>query len=143
MAARYHDIELALIQGVKEADPTNTAPMGYPNAILSPTERGDGLWLQLHNVRGLSQPVTLGQHGEDNHTGFLQIDISFPENKGTYEVLQKADKYASYFTAGKDLVYNAQNVKVLSTSLSNERYVGGYYRISLTVNYYSRTQRNF
>lgn len=137
MASNYITIEKALIKAVRQVD--NTTPMGYPNDELE--DKPDGLWLQLHNLRSTSVPVTLGDVGEDNHPGLLQIDINYPQNKGSKQVLLKADEFASFFTAGKSLSYNAQEVKVLSSSLSPGRYVGGYYRVSLTVNYYARTTR--
>lgn len=139
MAANYTEIEKALIAAVLSVD--NTTPMGYPNEELPDDDKGDGLWLQLHNMRGQSEPATLGDAGEDNHPGFLQIDINYPQNKGSKQVLAKGDSFAAFFTAGKSLSYNTQEVKVLSSSLSPGRYVGGYYRVSLTVNYYARTTR--
>ena len=139
MPANYTDIEKALIAAVLAVD--NTTPIGYPNNELADEDKGNGLWLQLHNMRAQSAPVTLGDNGEDNHPGFLQIDINYPQNKGSKQVLEKADIFAAFFTAGKSLLYNTQVVKVLSCSLSPGRYVGGYYRISLTINYYARATR--
>lgn len=138
MPTNYLDIERALIAAAKAVD--NTTPMGHPNDPLE--DPGPGLWLQLHNLRVESSPVTLGDFGEDNHPGILQIDINYPQNKGAGVPLQKADEFASYFKAGLRIESNGQQVIVLSSSLSPSRYVGGYYRISVDVNYYSRTTRN-
>ena len=138
MPANYTDIEKALIGAVRTVDAVS--PIAYPNNELE--TKPDAVWLQIHNMRSESAPATLGDAGEDNHPGFLQIDINFPSNKGTKEVLSKADEFAAYFTAGKTLVYAAQEVKVLSCSLTQGRYVGGYYRVSLTVTYYARTFRS-
>lgn len=138
MGANYTDIEKALITAVRAVD--SVTPCGMPAAELDETP--DDLWLQLHNMRSESTPVTLGDAGEDEHPGTLQIDINYPKGHGTQAVLAKADEFAAYFTAGKPLVYNQQEVKVQSCSLSPGRYVGGYYRVSLSVNYYSRTFRN-
>lgn len=138
MPANYTDIEKALIAGVRTVDAVT--PIAYPNNELE--TKPDGLWLQLHNMRSESAPATLGDAGEDNHPGFLQIDINYPSNKGAKEVLSKADELAAYFVAGRALLYSAQIVKVLSCSLTQGRYVGGYYRVSLTVTYYARTTRS-
>jgi len=137
MPANYTDIEKALIAAALSVD--NVTPTGHPNDVLE--NKPDGLWLQLGNVRGVSSPATLGDEGEDNHPGFLQIDVNYPENKGSGIVLEKVDEFAAFFTAGKSLLYNAQTVKVLSSTVGPARYVGGYYRLSLTVNYYARTTR--
>lgn len=138
MGSNYLGIEKNLIAAVRQVD--DDTPREYPNKVL--TTKPDSMWLSLHNKRAESDPVTLGNQGEDEYPGFLQIDINVPKNGGTGEVLAKADDFVGFFTAGKLLSYNAQNVKVLSSSLSSGRYVGGYYRISVTVNYYSRIQRN-
>jgi len=138
--SRYLDIEKALIQAYTVL-PDNP-PTSYPASNLNDADRPNALWVQLTNVRGDSGPVTLGAAGEDNHNGFLQIDINAPRDSGTAVALEKADFYASSFTSGTRLVYNGQEVIVLSTSLSSGRIVGGYYRLSLTINYYARTTRS-
>jgi hypothetical protein len=138
MATNYFDIERALVVAAKAVDAVT--PMGNPNDPLE--NPGPGLWIQLHNLRIESTPVSLGDFGEDNHPGILQIDINYPQNKGAGIPLQKADEFASYFKAGLRIESNGQHVTVLSSSLSPARYVGGYYRISVDVHYYSRTTRN-
>ena len=139
MASNYLDIEKALVSAVLSVD--NVTPIQLPGQTIDDADKPNGLWLALHNMRAQSEPVTLGDAGEDNHPGFLQIDINYPKQQGTKQVLIKADEFASFFTAGKALIYNTQQVKVLSSSLSPGRYVGGYYRVSLTINYYARTTR--
>ena len=139
MASNYIDIEKALIAALKVVDAVT--PRSFPNSEIKEEDKPDGLWLQLNNLRVESRPVTLGNRGEDNHPGLFQIDINYPANRGTKDILLKADEIISYFTAGKSLLYNTQEVKVLSTTLDPGRYVGGYYRVSVTINYYARTQR--
>lgn len=135
--ANYTGIEQALFSAVVEADPGT--PTGYTNSPLP--DKPDGLWLQVHNLRASSAPATLGIGGEDEHPGVMQIDINYPKNKGSKGALEEADLLAAYFTAGKALVYGGQCVRVESTSLGPGRYVGGYYRLSLNVNYYALTAR--
>ena len=139
MPSNYSDIEKALVAAAISVD--GITPTGYPNVELTDSEKGGGLWIQLHNMRSESVPATLGDAGEDDHRGFLQIDINYPQHKGSGPALSKADEFSSFFVAGKALMYNSQEVRVLSSSLSSGRYVGGYYRLSLTVNYYARTAR--
>jgi len=138
--SNYLDIEKALITAYKAVG--TLVPTGYPGAELEDGDKPDGLWCHVHNVRSESTPVTLGDQGEDNHPGFMQIDINYPKGKGSGDLLVKADEIALAFPSGRALTYNGQEVKVLSTTLGPGRYVGGYYRISLTINYYARTQRN-
>lgn len=139
--ANYTDIQKALVAAVITADPTT--PKGYPNRPLDDNDKPtNGIWLQMHNLRGESLPATLGNAGEDNHPGLFQIDVNYPRNVGDGPLLQKVDEIASFFTAGKLLTYNTQNVRVQSTSVTQARVVGGYFRISVTVTYYARTFRS-
>lgn len=140
MASNYEEIEKAIIAAYLEVD--STTPTGMPGRPLLPDAKGPGLWATIHNVRGQSGVATLGAAGTDNHPGFIQIDLNYPEGKGSGPLLTKADALASAFPAGRALAYNGQEVKVLGTSLGPGRYVGGFYRVSLTINYYARTQRN-
>lgn len=139
MSSKYLDIEKALVNAYLAVD--NTTPTEFPNSNLASGSK-TALWARVLNERAVNGPVTLGDAGQDDHRGFLQVDINYPEGKGTGQVLQKADELLSYFKAGLSVSYNGQTVTVLSTSLSPGRVVGGYYRVTVTINYYSRTNRN-
>ena len=140
MTANFTEIEKALIVAVRNAD--STTPTGYPNQVLSDEQRGNGLWLQIHNLRAQSAPATLGNTGEDNHPGILQIDVNAPQGQGSKDALSKSDQLARHFTPGKFILYNNQVVRIESYSLGPGRYVGGYYRISLSITYSARTNRS-
>ena len=140
MASNFIEIEKALIVAVETVD--STTPTSFPNNEL--VNKPDGLWLKVSNLHSETTPVTMGDGGEDNHRGILQIDINYPANKGSGASLGKADEFSDYFKAGKALLYNAQCVKIISCSLNPAnpaRYVGGYYRLTLSINYYARTTR--
>lgn len=139
MSSNYFGIEKALIDAYLSVD--NTTPRELPNATIDKSLK-TGLWMRVDNERAVSGPVTLGDHGQDDHRGFLQIDVNCPANSGSGQVLQKADELLSYFKAGLAVSYNGQTVTVLSTALSPGRVVGGFYRVTVTINYYSRTNRN-
>ena len=138
--SNFLDIEKALISAYQAVG--TLVPTGYPGAELADAAIPDGLWAHVHNVRTESKPVTLGGTGEDNHAGFLQIDLNYPRGKGSGELLVKADELITAFPAGRALTYNGQEVKVSSSGLGPGRYVGGYYRVSIRINYYARTTRN-
>lgn len=141
MATHYIDIEKALIQAFRATNLEET-PTSYPDVVLSEDQKPDGLWFALHNMRSESTPVTLGDKGEDNHPGFLQIDINYPDGKGSSFVLTEAGRIAAEFPSGRTLIYNSQKVRITSSSLSPGRLVGGYYQVVLTIYYYSRSTRN-
>lgn len=95
------------------------------------------LWLKFNVVRGNTTPATLGLQGQDNHNGFVQIDVNVPTGLGTGQVLKVADKIKKYYRAG----LNVGPATVGSSSVSSGRFVGSWYRVSVTVFYYSRIAR--
>lgn len=111
-----------------------------PNTAL--TNPPSALWLALHLLPTLSEPVTLGENGEDNHEGLFQIDINYPLNSGLGEVLLMADRIAKDYVAGTTLTYNGSQVKIMGSSLSPGRVAGGFYKASLTIRYYARSIRS-
>lgn len=139
MPANYTNIEKALINAVNTVD--NTTPRGYPNNILSQKDKPDGLWLQISNIRGKSDVLTMGSGGKDEHPGILQIDIGYPKDKGSKEVLNKANEFCDYFHAGRPLTFAGQVVKITACSVGPGRMQGGYYEVILSINYYAQTNR--
>lgn len=131
-------IEQALINSVDNLG--LSYPVEYPNCELKQKDKKD-LWLKVSNLSAASNVVTLGSNGEDNNPGIFQIDINVDRFKGQKEMLEVADTIATFYTAGKALQYGGVSVKVTSASLSPLRYVDGYARRSISVNYYSRTTR--
>ena len=138
--SNYFGIEQSLIKMAKVA--IGSTPTSFPDQDLTQAEKGEGLWLQVSNLRGVSEPVTMGDKGEDNHPGILQIDICYPRGKGAGFILKKADALALTLKAGHSFTHNEQRVTISATSLGGAREVGGYSKMSLSINYYSRTPRN-
>lgn len=137
----FFNIEAALINAYLAVD--STTPTGFPNKPLPQEDKPEsGLWAEVHNLPAISTVATLGNQGEDNNPGVLQIDLNYPRDKGTGVLLQKADELGSAFPAGTKLTYNGQVVTITSCSLAPIRYLGGDARISLSLTYYARTFRN-
>lgn len=134
----FSNIRSALMQGYDECG------LDYPVALENvrfdqPTETP---WVALFLLPGGTSVASLGIGGTDAHRGILQIDLNHPSQTGEGDILADADTVASYFTAGRRLVYNAQEVIVRSCGRSRGRMVDGWYRISLTVDWYAQTPRS-
>ena len=110
-------------------------PIEQPNMVLSSYP---DLWLKLSIVPAEAFPVTLGINGDDNHNGYLQIDVNVPVNTGDGLVNLVAGKIKREYPAGR----NIGQVVVGSSSVSPARVVGAFYRVSVTVSYYSRIARS-
>ena len=110
----------------------------YPNRIFEAPV--DDIWINLTFNPTDTIPVTAFR-GQDNHTGFMQLDINVPQDTGTSDLRNIADQLQDYFTAGTSFVYTSQKVIINSTRLTPGRVVDNYYRISATVRWYARTNR--
>ena len=139
MTSKYFTIEKTLFDKVREL--AGTMPLDLPNYPLTAYPDNE-LWIAAHNLRGESVPVTLGDTGEDNHKGILQIDFNDSKNSGSGRILKKLDLIANFFTVGRVLRYNDIKITIRSCSASAGRTVGNYYRVSLSIEYATRTNRN-
>lgn len=100
-------------------------------------------WAQVYNRPADRRVATLGDSGEDQNSGFFQINFYVPENSGTAQLLSYADTALVYFKAGRSFTYNGQVVKVRRSSPSPIRKDDGSagYLTSVTVYWDSRSLR--
>lgn len=116
-------------------------PVSYPTAELKPEEQAEDGWFAVHNLRGLSEPVTLGSKGEDNHPGVLQVDVHTASTLGTGPNLSLCDMIATAFPAGASLGYTGGQVRVDSVSVGPGAIVDGFYRVPVSITYHARSVR--
>jgi hypothetical protein len=107
-----------------------------------PFKPGNSPWASLFLAPNAPAVATLGDGGEDEHTGFLQIDLNYPQHTGTAGVLETADKIRAYFVAGRRLVYDGQEVLIRSSGRTAGVNVDGWYRVSMTIFWTARTNRS-
>lgn len=133
------EIEKALVASVRTLGlpALAAAKIEEPNTSLEESAKGS-LWLKASIVRGETEPVTLGVNGEDNHNGFLQVDVNVPVNSGVGIVSNIAGSIKELYPAGRKI----GSVVVSRSSVSSGRIVGGWYRLSVTIYFYSRIARN-
>lgn len=133
------EIEKALIASVRAIALPALAgvKLEEPNTTLSEADK-NVLWLKASIVRGVTTPVTMGIIGEDNHNGFLQIDVAVPINSGVGLVTNIAGDIKKLYPAGRAIGL----VVVQASSVSSGRVSGGWYKLSVTVYFYSRIARN-
>ncbi|QIQ65286.1 hypothetical protein 19_00017 [Pseudomonas phage Epa19] len=135
---RNSNIRSALVQGYLAAGLAH--PTAYENTKFDqPT---DTPWCSVFILPNQPRVASLGIGGTDEHTGIMQVDVNYPTESGMQDILADVDAVADYFTAGRRLVYNAQEVIVRSCGRSPGRKVDGWYRISLTIDWYAQTPRS-
>lgn len=75
-------------------------------------------WAAVQNFPADKYVVTLGDQGEDNITGFFQIDLHVPENDGTSRIAGYMDAILDYFKNGRIFTYGGQEVRVRRSQLT-------------------------
>lgn len=134
----FSKIRSALIQGHIGSGLCH--PTAYENTKFDkPT---GSPWCSVFILPNQPSVASLGAGGTDAHTGIMQVDINYPLASGEADIVADADTVAAHFTAGRRLVYNAQEVIVRSCGRSRGRSVDGWYRISLTIDWYAQTPRS-
>lgn len=84
---------------------------------------------------------TIGPGGNDEMTGFMQIDFNIASDSGESELLPWNEKARLFFHGGRYFANSGQSVIVTSSDLSQSRLVENYFRQSLTVAFRSHLKR--
>lgn len=138
--SQFLKIEQALINGF--VGQTLGYPTSYPNAAITDESKAGNAWLSVAVLPAESDGITLGDAGEDNNPGVLQVDVNVPIGSGTALQLTILDQLATAFKAGATLQFSGQRVTLRGSSITGPREVGGFSKRSLSVNYYARTTRS-
>ncbi len=135
----YTGLRGALIQGI-EASPL-ALPYSIENAPFDKPE-DKSPWASVFVITNQPSVATLGQDGQDSHTGIMQVDLSYELLTGEAAVNAKADELSSFFTAGKRFAYQGIEVTISSCGRSRGREVNGWWRVSMTIAWFARVTRN-
>jgi hypothetical protein len=99
-------------------------------------------WARVTIIPNQPEIVTLGATGEDEHTGVMQIDLFYPQDKGDGDILAMADSIREVFKGGARLVNEGQMVIINSCGRGAGRNENGWFRMIITINWWARTQRS-
>lgn len=113
----------------------------YPNMPFD-TPSSDTPWAKITYLHGGTEPVTLGDQGEDEHTGILQIDLNYPLYKGEADVTRKADEIATHFAAGRRGLYAGQEVVFNGVSRTGGESADGWWRVIMSISWFAHAPRN-
>lgn len=131
------DIEKALISYL-ESLPLGL-PLYYENDRRKPPNQGN--YALVNVVHQQPSVATLGEGGEDNHEGFLQILLKYPMGEGAGEAKQKAQDIAGFFTAGVKAEYLTQSVTIRTCGIQPSFESSSRYTLPITITWYARTIR--
>lgn len=98
-------------------------------------------WAAWFNLPADTDSASLGVGGMDETVGLFQVDLNYPLNDGTGNILAAVQKLRDYFVAGRRLVYQGQCVKVDRVTRNNLRPVNGWQQINVSIYYSANTIR--
>lgn len=132
------EIRAALVQATVNA--ALGIPVGYENVTFDKPVAPNP-WAYAFNLPVNSSPATLGDQGEDEHKGIWQIDLNFPMREGEVAVNLVAGLVRTYFRAGRKFINGSSKVTITSCSRSRGREAEGFWRVSMSINYFARAPR--
>ena len=134
-------VNAALVAAYKTVVPE--LPTHYENQTAPKTD--NVMWAKVFNRPASNDPATMGDAGEDNLTGFFQINIYEPQSpaKGVKALNDKASAFVNLFKAGRRFVYQGQEVVIRRAVPSGIGSAEGLADnvITVTVYWYSRFPR--
>lgn len=98
-------------------------------------------WAAWFNLPASTDPSSLGAGGMDETVGVFQVDLNYPMNDGTGNILAAVQKLRDYFVAGRRLVYQTQCVHIERVTRNNLRPVDGWQQINVSIYYSANTIR--
>lgn len=84
---------------------------------------------------------TLGDEGDDQHTGFSQLLLRYPINKGTGEMQRMADSITKHFRAGQRKFFEGQEVVIVGSGAGRIDTLEGQLVLPITINWYALVRR--
>lgn len=106
-----------------------------------PSPRINEPWAQILFVPRSPTVATMGDGGMDRVEGVLLVNIRTPLDKGEVDGLVAVDAFRSAFPAGSRLIFEGQEVTVLSIGAVDGRVVDGFWRTDITIPYRAFIQR--
>lgn len=133
------NVRSALADAFEDGGFFTATAIAWENASFSPP--ADAPWARFTFVPARPDAASLGTGGMDEVTGFVQIDLNYPQGTGESVVMGKYDSLRNTFKTGSRFSYGGDTVIVRSCGRSPGREVDGVYRVSVTIYFYSQIQR--
>lgn len=98
-------------------------------------------WARFTYIPNQPEVATLGDEGQDELTGILQIDLNYPQDNGLKDVSDKYESIRTIFAPGNIFTHAGQWVRISSCGRSHGRIVDNYYRVTITIMFYAYINR--
>lgn len=102
---------------------------------------GGAPWVRVTVISNEPSVATLGKGGSDETDGILQIDLNFPLFEGVAAAALEAKQISLSLYPGRVLAYGTACVHLAGFANPRSTEVAGYYRHTLTINWFARLTR--
>ena len=132
------EVEKAMFAAVVAALPD--VAFEYPNSPFAKPTDGSKYGL-LHFVHGSADAFSLGSEGTDEHTGFVQLDMSYPLDIGWQDAASDFDELTASCTRGTTYQSGGQVVRAQKCLRSVGKREDDRYRVTFTIYWWTEIER--
>jgi hypothetical protein len=115
-------------------------PVRWENVAFQEPE--SGYWAAVGFWPGEPETATLGGEGQEELTGWLQVDLNAPPNNGEAALLDAYADLRAAFPPGEAFLDSGVTTTIISCGRSPGRRVDENYRISVTIRFRARYNKN-
>ena len=138
MSSSLKHIRSAVVQSLTQV-PALEIPLAYPNTKFD--SEGLTIWGQCFVHLDGDEAATLGADGEDEVTGYLQVNIKLRVGEGEALALDAADKIRSHFKIGFTHTYEGLHVTVSKRKIAAFNVIDEWFTVPILIHFYCRVQR--
>ncbi|MEJ8571228.1 DUF4128 domain-containing protein [Microbaculum marinum] len=102
----------ALVAWLKTVSFSPALPIAWPNVDFDPPS--EATWLRATWLPAETAPATLGEGGENRHSGLFQVDVFVPLEIGHIVPTEYAGAIARAFKRGSDFTSDGVTVRVVT-----------------------------
>lgn len=141
---KVDDARMALMTallGIADVSAASTEKrLELDNAVFKTPAKG--AWYSVHFSPNNPVPVTAGPDGEDEVTGFLQVDVCVPLGSGEADALKRIQSILDVFKTGSKFTRSGQTVMVTSAGRNPGFNSDASYKIPVTIAWETRYSRS-
>lgn len=98
-------------------------------------------FITMHQLPNETEMWTLGTVGCDRHSGILQLDINYPNNKGVDVIMAVVDQMNQYFYNGRVFAQTNINIRIDVMSIGPKLSIDGWIKQPVSIKYYAYADR--
>lgn len=129
----------ALVSAWLAAFPSDVLPTAFPNIAFTPPD--SGLYAELAVVSASNSAATLGNEGDDEDIGYMQVVLNDDLGIGTANLNRTLDEIKVAFKNGRGFSYDGQTVIMNSSRTPPSFQLNGRAVQIIQINWLTRTQR--